>query len=97
MQRRAFAQSLALHFAAIDFGDLALRIADSRRRAAELGAQIVVTPEMSLVGYPPRDLVFKTQFLPFSLDIQALATGHACPSGRISQQIASISCHRDED
>jgi NAD+ synthase/NAD+ synthase (glutamine-hydrolysing) len=33
------------------------------RRAAEAGAQIVVFPELSLTGYPPRDLLEKESFL----------------------------------
>ncbi len=33
------------------------------RRAAEGGARLVVFPELSLNGYPPRDLVEKTSFL----------------------------------
>ena len=33
------------------------------RRAAEAGARIVVFPELSLTGYPPRDLLEKETFL----------------------------------
>ncbi len=33
------------------------------RRAAEAGAELVVFPELSLTGYPPRDLVEKPSFL----------------------------------
>lgn len=47
-----------------DFPRNAKRILNAYREALELGAELVVTPEMSLVGYPPRDLVFKTQFVP---------------------------------
>ena len=47
-----------------DFPGNARRILSAYREALEGGAELVVTPEMSLVGYPPRDLVFKTQFLP---------------------------------
>lgn len=46
-------------------GDLAgnrARIADFVRRAAALGADIVVTPELSLVGYPPEDLLLRESF-----------------------------------
>ena len=34
-----------------------------RREAAALGADLVVTTELCLVGYPPEDLVLKPQFL----------------------------------
>ena len=39
-----------------------MRIADFSRRAAALGADIVVTPELSLTGYPPKDLLLNRNF-----------------------------------
>jgi NAD+ synthase (glutamine-hydrolysing) len=47
-----------------DFAGNAKRILGAYRDCLERGAELVVTPEMSLVGYPPRDLVFKSQFVP---------------------------------
>ena len=47
-----------------DFTGNAKRILAAYRECLEKGAELVVTPEMSLVGYPPRDLVFKSQFVP---------------------------------
>ena len=47
-------------------GDLcgnAKRILEFSRRAAESGANVVVFPELSLTGYPPRDLLEKESFL----------------------------------
>ena len=47
-------------------GDLAgnaRRMHDAARTAASRGAAIVVFPELSLTGYPPRDLVEKESFL----------------------------------
>ena len=47
-------------------GDLcgnAKRILSFARRAAEAGANVVVFPELSLTGYPPRDLLEKESFL----------------------------------
>ncbi|MEK7406633.1 MAG: NAD+ synthase [Acidobacteriota bacterium] len=47
-------------------GDLAGntdRMIGTARRAAEGGARLVVFPELSLTGYPPRDLVEKESFL----------------------------------
>jgi hypothetical protein len=32
-------------------------------RLAAAGAELVLTPELSLTGYPPQDLVFKSRFL----------------------------------
>jgi len=47
-----------------DFPGNAKRIISAYRECLEKGAEIVVTPELSLVGYPPRDLVYKSQFVP---------------------------------
>lgn len=47
-----------------DFPGNAKRILAAYRECLEKGAELVITPEMSLVGYPPRDLVFKSQFVP---------------------------------
>jgi NAD+ synthase (glutamine-hydrolysing) len=46
-------------------GDLAgncATIAAAARRAAAAGADIVLTPELSLVGYPPEDLLLRNAF-----------------------------------
>lgn len=50
-----------------DFPGNVKRILAAYRECLEAGADLVVTPELSLVGYPPRDLVFKSQFVPKSL------------------------------
>lgn len=47
-----------------DFPGNIKRLLAAYRECLEAGADIVITPEMSLVGYPPRDLVFKSQFVP---------------------------------
>jgi len=47
-------------------GDLArnaARIEDAVRRATAAGADLCVTPELSLVGYPPRDLLLNSSFV----------------------------------
>ncbi|MDE2584885.1 MAG: NAD+ synthase [Betaproteobacteria bacterium] len=46
-------------------GDLAgnaARIADAARRAAAQGADLVLTPELALCGYPPEDLLLRPDF-----------------------------------
>ncbi|MEO1856430.1 MAG: NAD(+) synthase [Rubritalea sp.] len=53
-----------------DFPRNAKRIMQAYRACVDAGAEIVVTPEMSLVGYPPRDLVTKERFV--SKCLQAL-------------------------
>lgn len=39
------------------------RIAAAARRAADMGADICLTPEMALTGYPPRDLLLYEGFI----------------------------------
>jgi NAD+ synthase (glutamine-hydrolysing) len=36
-------------------------------RLAAAGAELILTPELSLTGYPPQDLVFKSRFVPENL------------------------------
>ncbi len=38
------------------------------RELVDRGAELVLTPELSLTGYPPRDLIFKSGFVPRTLD-----------------------------
>jgi len=45
-----------------DFTGNAGKIVDFCRRAVAQGADIVVTPELSLVGYPPEDLLLRPSF-----------------------------------
>lgn len=46
-----------------DFPRNAKRIMQAYRACVDSGADIVITPELSLVGYPPRDLVTKARFV----------------------------------
>jgi NAD+ synthase len=50
-----------LHLGAIDKNVAAIRTA--REKAAAMGADLVVTPELSIAGYPPEDLVLKPAFV----------------------------------
>jgi NAD+ synthase (glutamine-hydrolysing) len=57
-----------------DFAGNHARIAQCARRAAEQGAHIVLTPELSLAGYPPEDLLLRPSFYARSQQqLQALA------------------------
>ena len=47
-----------------DFPGNVKRLLAAYRECLEAGAEIVITPELALTGYPPRDLVFKSQFVP---------------------------------
>ena len=53
-----------------DFPGNAKRLLQAYRACLEPGAELVITPELSLAGYPPRDLIFKSQFV--SKCLQAL-------------------------
>ena len=39
------------------------------RELVAQGAEIVLTPELAVTGYPPQDLVLKSQFVPLNLEI----------------------------
>ena len=45
------------------------RILKCYQRLAADGADLVVTPELAVTGYPPQDLVFKSRFVPETLEI----------------------------
>src|ERR1700741_2289813 len=45
------------------------RILSAYQKAVSLGADLVLTPELALTGYPPQDLVFKSRFVPETLEI----------------------------
>ena len=47
-----------------DFPGNAKRLLAAYRECLEAGADLVIAPELALVGYPPRDLVFKSGFVP---------------------------------
>ena len=44
------------------------KIASAYEKAIAAGANIVLTPELALTGYPPQDLVFKSRFVPETLE-----------------------------
>ncbi len=47
-------------------GDLtgnAAKVLDAYRRAVAAGAELVITPELAMTGYPPRDLLAKRRFV----------------------------------
>ena len=45
------------------------RIFSAYETAVAAGADLVLTPELALTGYPPQDLVFKSRFVPETLEI----------------------------
>src|SRR5436309_6371068 len=45
------------------------KIFQSYERLATAGAELIVTPELAVTGYPPQDLIFKSRFVPETLEI----------------------------
>jgi NAD+ synthase (glutamine-hydrolysing) len=65
---------MKIGFAQLDstVGDLTGNFEKIRRayeRLADAGAELVLTPELALTGYPPQDLVFKSRFVPETLEM----------------------------
>ncbi len=58
-----------------DFAGNAAAILAAYAALVQAGADLVLTPELALPGYPPLDLLFKSRFVPQNL--AALATLHA--------------------
>ncbi len=44
-------------------------IISAYERLAAAGAELVLTPELAITGYPPQDLVFKSRFVPENLAV----------------------------
>src|SRR4029450_7423479 len=45
------------------------KIIRSYERLAAAGAELILTPELAITGYPPQDLVFKSRFVPENLAV----------------------------
>jgi NAD+ synthase (glutamine-hydrolysing) len=45
------------------------RIIGAYERLAAAGAELVLTPELAITGYPPQDLVFKSRFVTENLEV----------------------------
>lgn len=61
-----------------DFAGNEAKILSAYRRGVEVGAEMVLCPELSITGYPPRDLLLKKSFVAWNLDVLnrlAAATG----------------------
>src|SRR6185437_16304511 len=52
-----------------DFKGNSEKILRAYERLADRGADLVLTPELAITGYPPQDLVFKSRFVPETLEI----------------------------
>ncbi|MDQ6654303.1 MAG: NAD+ synthase, partial [Verrucomicrobiota bacterium] len=45
------------------------KIAAAYDRLSAAGAELILTPELAITGYPPQDLVFKSDFVPQNLEM----------------------------
>ena len=52
-----------LNFTVGDLAGNARMILDAARRARAEGAELLITPELALTGYPPEDLLLRDDFL----------------------------------
>ena len=76
-------------------GDLAGNhrcILSSYRILVQQGAELVVTPELAITGYPPQDLVSKSRFVP--LNLAALETLHA-EVGKVPLLVGYVDVNHD--
>src|SRR5437588_11070682 len=63
-----------------DFSANEAEILAAYKRGVDAGAEIVICPELSVTGYPPRDLLLKKRFVTQNLEVLerlAAATGNA--------------------
>src|SRR5947199_574565 len=51
-------------------------ITGAYERLAAAGAELVLTPELAMTGYPPQDLVLKSRFVPENLELLAKVHTH---------------------
>lgn len=53
-----------------DFEGNTVKILGAYRKLKDLGADVVLTPELVISGYPPQDLLFKSGFVTGNLKAQ---------------------------
>jgi len=51
-----------------DLGGNTAKILNAYKSLCADGAELVLTPELAICGYPPQDLVFKSRFVPLNLE-----------------------------
>ncbi|MGB1130676.1 MAG: NAD+ synthase, partial [Haloferula sp.] len=76
-----------------DFPGNAKRLLAAYRECLDKGAELVVAPELALVGYPPRDLVFKTRFVPGCLQALDYLAGEV---GEVPFLVGYVDHHQEQ-
>ena len=64
------------------------KIAAAYEELSAAGADLVITPELAIAGYPPQDLVFKSRFVPQNLE--ALDRLHAMVAERTALLVGYV-------
>jgi NAD+ synthetase len=67
-----------------DFAGNTDRILAAYRRGVEAGAELVVLPELAVCGYPPRDLLLRTEFLQRNQEALEHLASAAGPAGLLA-------------
>ncbi|MEY2565061.1 MAG: hypothetical protein QOH88_3254 [Verrucomicrobiota bacterium] len=57
------------------------KILSAYEKLAAAGADLIITPELAITGYPPQDLVFKSQFVPQTLEVLDKLQSHLREAG----------------
>jgi NAD+ synthase (glutamine-hydrolysing) len=70
-----------------DFSGNKNKIIEAYQKLCQQGAQLVIFPELTVTGYPPRDLIFKRKFVP---DNTACLQSIACVCGDVPALIGFI-------
>lgn len=75
-----------------DFDGNRTLILDAYRKAVAQGAELVLTPELAITGYPPRDLVHRSRFVPANIEVlHAIAS----ESGEVPLITGFVDINRD--
>ena len=61
-------------------------------RLANAGAELVLTPELAITGYPPQDLVFKSRFVPENLAVLEKLRAHV---GKSALLVGFVDCNEE--
>lgn len=64
-----------------DLGGNFEKIAAAYDRLSAAGAELIITPELAITGYPPLDLVFKSRFVPQNLEVLDKLHAHVRSAG----------------
>ena len=66
-----------------DLGGNFEKIAGAYDRLSAAGAELIITPELAITGYPPLDLLFKSRFVPQNLEVLDKLQAHVLDAGLV--------------